>query len=412
MSTVMMSTAPSASGFDFGNYARNTFLSNAGMGGFTATSTGTTIVGCVFKDGVVLGADTRATEGPIVADKNCEKIHYISDNIRCCGAGTAADTEFVTALISSNMQLHELNTGRQPRVVTAMTMLKQRLFQYQGQIGAALVLGGFDATGPHLFTVAPHGSTDKLPYVTMGSGSLAAMAVFESGWQKDMSRADAVALVAAAISSGIFNDLGSGSNVDVCIIEKNKTDYLRNYEMPNERVQKEQRYAFPKGTTAFTKEQIYNMVQKEGMSLPRPVYATCARGPQTGLAFRLSLRREAGMLTTHHFLLVCQQMCSRSERLHPYHQWPAKRPWTRPSVSQFALPSLPTMYLSHTTLHATFTSYDTDHVSKVIGNECALAGEGRQRHVGHLRDIWSAGVECLFLDGEVGWVLEGNACVG
>jgi 20S proteasome alpha/beta subunit len=58
--------------------------------------------------------------------------------------------------------------------------------RYQGHIGAALVLGGVDATGPHLFTVAPHGSTDKLPYVTMGSGSLAAMAVFESGWKANM----------------------------------------------------------------------------------------------------------------------------------------------------------------------------------------------------------------------------------
>lgn len=48
------------------------------------------------------------------------------------------------------------------------------------------MLGGVDATGAHLFTVAPHGSTDKLPYVTMGSGSLAAMAVFESGWKANM----------------------------------------------------------------------------------------------------------------------------------------------------------------------------------------------------------------------------------
>lgn len=39
-----------------------------------ATSTGTTIVGCLFKDGIVLGADTRATAGDIVADKNCEKV--------------------------------------------------------------------------------------------------------------------------------------------------------------------------------------------------------------------------------------------------------------------------------------------------------------------------------------------------
>ena len=57
------------------------------------------------------------------------QIHYITENIRCCGAGTAADTEFTTALISSNMELHALNSGRTPRVVTAMTMLKQYLFR-------------------------------------------------------------------------------------------------------------------------------------------------------------------------------------------------------------------------------------------------------------------------------------------
>ena len=44
----------------------------------------------------MLGADTRSTNGDTVADKNCEKIHYIAPNIYCCGAGTAADTEAVT----------------------------------------------------------------------------------------------------------------------------------------------------------------------------------------------------------------------------------------------------------------------------------------------------------------------------
>lgn len=46
-----------------------------------ATSTGTTICGIIYKDGVILGADTRATMGPIVSDKNCAKIHYIAPNI-------------------------------------------------------------------------------------------------------------------------------------------------------------------------------------------------------------------------------------------------------------------------------------------------------------------------------------------
>lgn len=48
------------------------------------------------------------------------------------------------------------------------------------------MLGGVDVNGPSLYTVAPHGSTDRLPYVTMGSGSLAAMAVFERGFKDGM----------------------------------------------------------------------------------------------------------------------------------------------------------------------------------------------------------------------------------
>ncbi|PFH50489.1 hypothetical protein AMATHDRAFT_60893 [Amanita thiersii Skay4041] len=253
----------SSPGFDFSNQIRNKFLSERGVALPKATSTGTTIVGCLFKDGIILGADTRATEGDIVADKNCEKIHYITENIRCCGAGTAADTEFTTALISSNMELHALSSGRKPRVVTAMTMLKQMLFRYQGHVGAALVLGGVDPTGPQLFTIHPHGSTDKLPYVTMGSGSLAAMAVFESGWKPNMERQEALDLVKAAIAAGIFNDLGSGSNVDACIITSTSTEMLRNVEMPNERVQKEKTYVFRRGTTAFKKEDIRSLIINE-----------------------------------------------------------------------------------------------------------------------------------------------------
>ena len=53
-------------------------------------------------------------------------------------------------------------------------------------MGAAVVLGGVDPTGPHLFTIWPHGSVSKLPYAAMGSGSLAAMAVFEAYYKKDM----------------------------------------------------------------------------------------------------------------------------------------------------------------------------------------------------------------------------------
>ncbi|XP_004564707.1 proteasome subunit beta type-7 isoform X1 [Maylandia zebra] len=230
---------PAFGGFSFDNCKRNAVLeieaSKVGCSVPAARKTGTTICGVVFKDGVVLGADTRATEGMIVADKNCSKIHYISPNIYCCGAGTAADTEMTTQLISSNLELHSLSTGRLPRVATANRMLKQMLFRYQGYIGAALVLGGVDCNGPHLYSIYPHGSTDKLPYVTMGSGSLAAMAVFEDRYKPDMEEDAAKQLVRDAIAAGIFNDLGSGSNIDLCVITKNKVNYIRPHDEANKK---------------------------------------------------------------------------------------------------------------------------------------------------------------------------------
>lgn len=70
-----------------------------------ATKTGTTICGAVFKGGVVVGADTRATGGDIVANKNCQKIHPLAPNMVCCGAGTAADCDKVTEMISSQLEL-------------------------------------------------------------------------------------------------------------------------------------------------------------------------------------------------------------------------------------------------------------------------------------------------------------------
>lgn len=255
-------------GFNFDLAKRNAYLEAKGVKSPGFTKTGTTIAGIIYKDGVVLGADTRSTAGTTVADKNCEKIHYIAPNIYCCGAGTAADTENVTGMISSQLELHRYALGRQTRVVTAMTLLKSHLFQYQGHVSAALVLGGVDVRGPHLFTVYPHGSTDALPYATMGSGSLNAMAVFEDGFRDDLSEEEAVALVAKAIRAGIFNDLGSGSNVDVCIIRKDGVDYRRNMEFLQDKTYARVKpVQHPPGTAAVIREKVHSVIKLDAVDI-------------------------------------------------------------------------------------------------------------------------------------------------
>ena len=83
-------------------------------------------------------------------------------------------------------------------------------------------MAGVDPTGVHLFSCQAHGSTDKLPYMTLGSGSLAAMGVLESKYKPGMEKQDAMDLVCEAVIAGIFNDLGSGSRVDLVVMEKDK----------------------------------------------------------------------------------------------------------------------------------------------------------------------------------------------
>ncbi|KAG7663782.1 PUP1 [[Candida] subhashii] len=251
-------------GLNFENYQRNSYLSTKGFTTPKATSTGTTIVGVKFLNGVVIAADTRATSGPIVADKNCEKLHRLSPKIWCAGAGTAADTEMVTQLIASNLELHALAQNREPRVITALTMLKQHLFKYQGHLGAYLIVAGVDPTGAHLLSVQAHGSTDVGKYQSLGSGSLAAMAVLETNYKEDMSKEEAMKLAADAIEAGVWNDLGSGSNVDLCVMELNQDAVLyRNYLTPNRRAEKSRSYKFARGTTGVLRESVREILDVE-----------------------------------------------------------------------------------------------------------------------------------------------------
>jgi len=67
--------------------------------------------------------------------------------------------------------------------------------------------------------ISGHGNTMHLPFGAMGSGSLAATGVLESKYKDNMNLQEAFDLAVEAIEAGIFYDLGSGSNVDICVIE-------------------------------------------------------------------------------------------------------------------------------------------------------------------------------------------------
>lgn len=245
-------------GFSFENCQRNAALERAlpELRVPHARKTGTTIAGLVFQDGVILGADKRATNDSVVADKDCDKIHFITPKIYCCGAGVAADAEMTTRMAASNMELHALSTGREPRVATVTRVLRQTLFRYRGHVGASLVVGGVDVTGPQLYSVHPHGSYSRLPFTALGSGQDAALAVLEDRFQPNMTLEAAQELLVEAITAGILGDLGSGGSVDTCVITETGAKMLRKLSSPTKSIERPTQYLFAPGTTAVLSETV------------------------------------------------------------------------------------------------------------------------------------------------------------
>jgi 20S proteasome subunit beta 2 len=132
-----------------------------------------------------------------------------------------------------------------------------------------LVLAGVDCKGPHLYTIAAHGSTDKVPYSAMGSGSMAAMAVLETGYRADMEEEEAKKLVRDAIAAGIINDMGSGSNIDLAVLKANdQIDYLRPYEKLISKGVRKNEYKYAKGTTAVLSSNVFEIEDVEVRSVP------------------------------------------------------------------------------------------------------------------------------------------------
>lgn len=223
-------------------------------------TTGTTIVGITYKDGVVLGCDTRITLGNIVWEKIGEKIYRIQENIFCAGCGSAADMDAMVLLMRANTDFHRLNTNRKfIPVVSVVTPFKRLFFDYKGAFGCHFIFGGVDNYGPHIYILYSQGSVTRLPYATSGSGGYASMSIIETRWKPDMSEIEAKELVADAVTAGVLNDLGSGSNVDLCVVRKGKSEKIFGYRTIGFCGERIYDYKVKRGTTAILSQTIKNI---------------------------------------------------------------------------------------------------------------------------------------------------------
>ncbi|MFQ6064181.1 MAG: archaeal proteasome endopeptidase complex subunit beta [Candidatus Bathyarchaeia archaeon] len=181
---------------------------------------GTTTIGVVCKDGVILASDTRVTMGTYVAHKKGKKIYKIDDHIAMTISGVVADAQRTVDILRANAQLYRLNTGRPMPVNSAARLVANLFFSSRlFPLIAQVLVGGVDTSGSHVFSLDPFGSLTEEKCVATGSGSPIAYGVLEERYKEDMAAQDVLPIVMRAVDSAMKRDTASGDSFDVSVID-------------------------------------------------------------------------------------------------------------------------------------------------------------------------------------------------
>jgi len=180
--------------------------------------TGTTTVGLVAKDCVVLASDQRATMGFLIANKTAKKIYKITDRIGATIAGSVADAQQIMDLLRAEAKLFEVQRGR-PMTVKALTrLLSNIMFSGRGLYMLQNIVGGYDEDGAHIYMTDFIGSVLPDKYTATGSGS--PLGVLEVEYKDDLTKKKAIELAIRAVAAAIERDAASGNSILVSVIDK------------------------------------------------------------------------------------------------------------------------------------------------------------------------------------------------
>ncbi|NWG10639.1 archaeal proteasome endopeptidase complex subunit beta [Candidatus Bathyarchaeota archaeon] len=182
---------------------------------------GTTTIGIVCKDGVILASDTRVTMGFYVAHKHGKKIYKIDDHIAMTIAGSVADAQRTVDILTANAQLYRLNMGRPLPINSAARLIANLLFssRYAPLLTQALI-GGIDDTGPHIYSLDPFGSLTEEKCVATGSGSPIAYGILEDRYKEGASTKELLPVIIKAVNSAMKRDAASGDSFNVAVINE------------------------------------------------------------------------------------------------------------------------------------------------------------------------------------------------
>jgi len=186
---------------------------------------GTSIMAVTFKDGVILGADSRTTTGAYIANRVTDKLTQVHDTIWCCRSGSAADTQAVADIVHYHLGLYAMEHDRPPMTQTAAAIFQELCYANKDQLSAGIIMAGWDERhGGQVYSIPLGGSLHKQAYAIGGSGSTYIYGFCDAHWREGMEEADAVDFVKQALREAIKWDGSSGGVIRMVVLTQKGDD--------------------------------------------------------------------------------------------------------------------------------------------------------------------------------------------
>lgn len=184
-------------------------------------NTGTTTVGIVTKEGVVLGTEHRATMDHIIAHKVAKKLYQIDRNIGMTTAGLVGDIQVLVRYMKAEATLYRLKRNQLMSIESFATLLSNILNSTKYfPFWVSILVGGYDNKGYRLFSIDAAGGAIEDEYASAGSGSLFVYGVLEDRYRKDLTLKEGIELAVRGIKAAMSRDAASGDGIEVAVITK------------------------------------------------------------------------------------------------------------------------------------------------------------------------------------------------
>jgi len=197
--------------------------------------TGTTIMAVEFEGGVIVGADSRTTTGAYVANRVTDKLTRVTDYIYCCRSGSAADTQAIADIVSYHLNVHKMELGDEPLVITAAKIFQDLCYTYRDKMSAGIICAGWDRKlGGQVYMIPLGGMCIRQPVAIGGSGSTYIYGYVDAQFKEKMNKKECVEFTKNAVTLAIQRDGSSGGVIRWAAITKDgvEKDFIPNDKLP------------------------------------------------------------------------------------------------------------------------------------------------------------------------------------